>query len=157
MEKIVSNDTFTRPKKTGQVKFIPQQPGGSPAMFFQFTLAWSKIRPTRLRRRLHASGGSAAAAVRQAREVGGSGQNLAKKGCTCTRKRAGEFRPFRYTSLSVRSAAAWRFDGFFSNGEWRHHRPLGYARPWRQTPFFVSLFRLLLFFLLFGPPSFFCL
>ena len=120
-------------------------------MFFQFTLAWSKIRPTRLRRRLHASGGSAAAAVRQAREVGGSGQNLAKKGCTCTRKRAGEFRPFRYTSLSVRSAAAWRFDGFFSNGEWRHHRPLGYARPWRQTPFFVSLFRLLLFFAVWPP------
>ena len=23
----ISNDTFTRPKKTGQVKFIPQQPG----------------------------------------------------------------------------------------------------------------------------------
>ena len=130
MEKIVSNDTFTRPKKTGQVKFIPQQPGGSPAMFFSVHTGWEQNKAEQTaaaaaRRRRHGS----AAAVRQAREVGGSGQNLAKKGCTCTRKRAGEFRPFRYTSLSVRSAAAWHFDGFFSSGEWRHHRPFEQARP----------------------------
>ena len=125
-------------------------------MFFQFTLAWSKIRPTRLRRRLHASGGSAAAAVRQAREVGGSGQNLAKKGCTCTRKRAGEFRPFRYTSLSVRSAAAWRFDGFFFKRRMAPPSPVGLCQTVTANPFFRKFVSVTTFFLLFGPPSFFC-
>ena len=42
--------------------------------------AWSKIRPASLQQWLQAGG--SVAAVGQARKVGGSGQNLAKKGCT---------------------------------------------------------------------------
>ena len=61
MEKIVSNDTFTRPKKTGQVKFIPQQPGGSPAMFFSVHTGWEQNKAEQT-----------AAAARRRRQCGGS-------------------------------------------------------------------------------------
>ena len=164
MEKIVSNDTFTRPKKTGQVKFIPQQPGGSPAMFFSVHTGWEQNKAEQT-----------AAAARRRRQCGGSAAGTgsrrqrakpSKKGVHLHEKKGGWIPSLPiHQSLRPFATAAWPaappplprvvLTGFFSNGEWRHHRPLGYARPWRQTPFFVSLFRLLLFFLLLAPlPSF---
>ena len=109
--------------------------------------AWSKIRPTRLRR-LHADGGGCAAGTGSRRQRA----KPSKKGVHLHEKKGGWI-PSLPIHQSLRPfgcrVAFWRV--FFSNGEWRRHRPLGYARPWRQTPFFVSLFRLLLFFCCWPP------
>ena len=116
-------------------------------MFFQFTLAWSKIRPTRLWRRLHASGGSAAGTGSRRQRAKPS-----KKGVHLHEKKGGWI-PSLPIHQSLRPfgcrVAFWRF---FFKRRMAPPSPVGLCQTVTANPFFRKFVSVTTFFFAVWPP-----